>query len=97
MAARENAFHSREVWWHSKRFDDEVKSLCCNMLCYMMVACSRLQDMQKKGGVGEREGGSAPYPDHARHFRLACFLRAHYLRAWPHNLMVTVKLTIIYY
>ena len=25
MAARENAFHTREVWWHSKRFDDEVK------------------------------------------------------------------------
>ena len=24
MAARENAFHTREVWWHSKRFDDEV-------------------------------------------------------------------------
>ena len=56
--------------------------------------------MQKKGGLGEREGGSAPSPNHARHFRLAFFLRAHALSEslTPQaNLMVTVKLPIIYY
>ena len=50
----------------------------------MLVAAPRYA---KKGGVGEREGGSAASPDHACHFRLACFLRAHYLRAWPHRLI----------
>ena len=99
MAARENAFHTREVWWHSKRFDDEVKSLCSNILYYMMVACSRLQDMQKR--VGLVKGRAGPLlPQITRvNFAWLVFAACTVFKslAPPANMMVTVKLTIIYY
>ena len=76
----------------------KVKSLCSDILYYIMVACSRLQDMQKRVGM-VRGREDPPLTQITRVIFAWVVFCTHTL--WEPgpilNLMVTVKLTIIYY